>query len=353
MPSSLRPLHGSAAGIRAALGAWWAAPDGPVVVLTSGSTGAPRRVVLPATALRASALATQTRLGGPGQWLLALPVTSVAGLQVVVRSLLAETEPVDVGEHRSFADAVGALTGQRAYVSLVPTQVQRLAVAGELNLLQGFDAVLVGGAALAPELVSRCADARIPVVRTYGMSETCGGCVYDGRTLDGVTLRLATDGRIQLAGPVLFEGYEGDDAGTAAVLRGGWFTTSDVGRLDADGRLEVLGRMDDMVICGGVNVALPAVTRALQSMSGVADAVAVGVPDEEWGVRVVACLVGDGPTLESVRDHVSATLPRTWAPRDVLNVDAIPRLSGGKPDRLALARHALARLAATPGRLRS
>lgn len=346
MPSPLRPLRGSTADVRAAVDAWWDEPDGPVVVRTSGSTGAPKRVLLSPAALRASALATQSRLGGPGQWLLALPVTSVAGLQVLIRSRLAGTEPVDAGEYATFADAVAALSGDRAYVSLVPTQLHRLAEAAELDLLRRFDAVLLGGAALASGLARRCADAGVAITRTYGMSETCGGCVYDGRPLDGVAVRLATDGRIDLAGPVLFDGYEGDAAATADALRDGWFTTADVGRIDEDGLLRVLGRVDDTVVSGGVNVALPAVSRALQSMPGVDDAVAVGVPDQEWGTRVVACIVGSAE-LGAVRDHVSATLPRTWAPHDLLLLEAVPLLPGGKPDRLTLAR-----LAADPARHR-
>jgi len=338
VPSHLRPLSGSTEQIRRALDDWWAVSDGPVVVRTSGSTGTPRRVVLSPAALLASAVATHSRLGGRGQWLLALPVTSVGGLLVLIRSLLAGTEPVDAGAHASFADAVRVLTGERSYVSLVPTQLHRLAEAGDLRLLRRFDAVLVGGAPLDPGLAGRCADAGVALVRTYGMTETAGGCVYDGRPLDGVAVRVSGAGRIHLAGRTLFDGYEGDDVATAAALRDGWFTTSDVGCLDDDGRLEVLGRLDDMVVSGGVNVALPAVTQSLLSMPGVADAVAVGVPDEEWGARVVACLVGGPTVVGAVRDHVSATLPRTWAPRAVLSLDAIPRLPGGKPDRLTLAR---------------
>jgi O-succinylbenzoic acid--CoA ligase len=323
---------------------WWDAPGGPVVVRTSGSTGTPKDVVLSHTALAASARATLSRLGGAGQWLLDLPATHVAGLQVLVRSAAGGTAPVLAGDHASLAEAVRALTGERAYTSLVPTQLHRLAVAGELGLLRRFDAVLVGGAALDPSLRARCVDAGVRVVHTYGMSETCGGCVYDGVALDGVAVRVAADGRVHLAGPVLFDGYDGDPEATAQVLRDGWFVTSDLGRVDDDGRLQVLGRVDDVVVSGGINVALPAVTQALAGLEGVRDAVAVGVPDAEWGHAVVACLVPSGPvpSLADVREHVAASLPRTWAPRAVVALDALPLLPGGKVDRLALRRLAAA-----------
>jgi O-succinylbenzoic acid--CoA ligase len=315
------------------------------VVRTSGSTGEPKDVVLSHRALAASARATLTRLGGPGQWLLALPVSGVAGLQVLVRSAAAGTTPVLADEHATFAAAVRALSGERAYVSLVPTQLHRLAERGELALLRRFDAVLVGGAALPGSLRERCEQAGTRLVHTYGMSETCGGCVYDGVPLDGVAARVGTDGRISLAGPVLFDGYAGDQKRTGQVLDGGWFRTRDLGRFDDDGRLVVLGRADDVVLSGGVNVHLDAVTRALADLAGITDASAVGVPDDEWGTRVVACLVGEAaPSLAEVRDHVAATLPREWAPRAVLLLDRLPELPGGKVDRLGLQR-----LAATVG----
>jgi O-succinylbenzoic acid--CoA ligase len=270
---------------------------------------------------------------------LALPTTGVAGLQVLVRSAAAGTTPVLVDDVASLGGVLGQLTGDRAYVSLVPTQLHRLAEAHQLELLRRFDAVLVGGAAMAAGLQERCRRAGVRLVRTYGMSETCGGCVYDGKPLDGVGVRVGAQGRISLAGPVLFDGYAGDAAATVQVLRDGWFLTSDVGRIDDDGGLVVVGRADDVVVSGGVNVALPAVTHALAGLPGVRDAAAVGVPDHEWGTRVVACLVGDSaPALSDVRDHVAATLPRTWAPRAVVLVDALPMLPSGKLDRLALHR---------------
>jgi len=178
------------------------------------------------------------------------------------------------------------------------------------------------------------------------MSETCGGCVYDGVPLDGVRMRIGDDHQVHLAGPVLFDGY-GDPDDPTNVLVDGWFATADLGEIDADGRLRITGRSDDVITSGGVNIALPTVTEALRSHQGVGDAVAVGVPDDEWGSRVVAYLVPadavclDGLRLDDVRDAVEASgLPRTWAPREVVLVDAIPLLPSGKVDRRALQRGA-------------
>jgi O-succinylbenzoic acid--CoA ligase len=167
------------------------------------------------------------------------------------------------------------------------------------------------------------------------MAETCGGCVYDGLPLDGVGLAIAADGRVRLAGPTLFDGYLGDPQATAEVLVDGWFHTSDAGRLDEDGRLQVLGRIDDVVVSGGVNVPAAAVAARLREHPGVADAVVVGVPDAEWGHRVVAVLVGD-LALDEARDWVGGRHPRSWAPREVVVVPALPMLANGKVDRMAV-----------------
>jgi len=307
----------------------------PVSIRTSGSTGEPKDVLLSHAAVTASAHATHERLGGPGQWLLALPTTGVAALQVLVRSMLAGTRPALLDEHDSLADALRAMDGERRYASLVPTQLHRLAEAGDLGLLAGLDALLVGGAATSPALLARARDAGVTIVRTYGMSETSGGCVYDGVPLDGVRWRVDSDRRIELSGATLFDGYA-DPVATARVLRDGWLSTDDLGEADENGRLRVLGRGDDVVVSGGVNVPLPAVTEALRGAEGVRDVLAVGVADEEWGTRVVACVVGGAP-LDALRDAVSsAGMPRAWAPRDVLRLDTLPLLPGGKVDRLAL-----------------
>jgi o-succinylbenzoate---CoA ligase len=317
----------------------------PAVVLpTSGSTGEPKLVMLPAAALLASATATYERLGGPGGWLLALPATRVAGLQVLVRSLVAGIPPVYLPDLGEFAVATKRLDGNaRRYTALVPVQLSRLLEQGDaaVSALQSYDAVLLGGAAAAPALLERARAASVRVVTTYGMTETCGGCVYDGVPLDGVRIALSPgDGRVRIGGPVVFSGYLGRPDLTASALVDGLHVTQDLGRFDASGRLEILGRVDDVVVSGGVNVPLQAVESALASLPGVAEAAVTGRPDPEWGARVVAYLVlragAEPPSLEAVRAHVAARRPRAYVPKEVHIVDALPLLPSGKLDRSAL-----------------
>jgi O-succinylbenzoic acid--CoA ligase len=342
--ASLRPVRGTPREILALLRSWEAGPGEPepLVVETSGSTGEPKRVVLSRAAMRASATATHDRLGGPGQWLLNLPATYVAGLQVLFRSVLAGTDPVVQDEHDGFAAAAAAMTGSRRYVSLVPTQLVRMLGSDrDVQALRRFDTVLVGGARTDPAVRESAEAAGVRVVATYGMSETCGGCVYDAMPLDGVAVAVGTDGRVRIGGPVLFDGYDGRPELTARVRRDGWFVTSDLGRLDDDGRLEVLGRVDDVVVSGGMNVPAPAVAARLREHPAVAAAEAVGVDDPEWGQRVVAVVVPvpgtEPPSLEGLRDFVAEAHPRAWAPRGLAVVEEIPLLDNGKVDRLALA----------------
>jgi o-succinylbenzoate---CoA ligase len=195
--------------------------------------------------------------------------------------------------------------------------------------------VLLGGGPIDPALRARAEEAGVRVVATYGSAETCGGCVYDGHPLDGVALALGVDGRVRIGGPVLFEGYQGDPALTAEVLVDGWFLTSDAGRLDPDGRLQLLGRIDDVVVTGGVNVAAPAVAARLRTHPAVRSAEVLGVPDEEWGSRLVAFVVGTA-TLDELREWVALERPRSWAPRQLVVLPEIPMLPNGKPDRLRL-----------------
>lgn len=332
----------------ALLGDWEAAegePE-PVVIETSGSTGVPKRVALSRRAMRASATGTATRLGGHGQWLLNLPATYVAGVQVLYRSVLAGTTPVLLEDHHDFAAATRAMTGGRRYVSLVPTQLTRmLGSVRDTSALRTFDAVLVGGAAVESSLRRAAADAGVHVVATYGMTETCGGCVYDGIPLDGVAVAVGSEGRVRISGPVLFDGYDGQPGETAETMQGSWFLTSDLGRLDTDGRLQVLGRLDDVVVSGGVKVPAGAVARRLREHPRVVAAEVIGVPDAEWGARVVAVVVSETsiaarnvPPLEDLRNWVAQVHPRTWAPQQLVRVPEIPLLPNGKVDRGRLER---------------
>jgi len=310
-----------------------------VVIATSGSTGKPKLVVLSAAALRASATATVTRLGGGAHWLLALPAEHVAGVQVIVRALLAGAPPA-VQDVRAgfrpddFAALTAALSPGRRHTSLVPTQLLRLLDAGgpALDALRTFDAVLVGGAALDAALRARAEAAGVRIVATYGMSETAGGCVYDGVPLDGVTVDLDDDGRITLGGRTLAEGYLG---GAAFAGR---FRTGDLGRWSG-GRLQVLGRADDVIVTGGEKVAPAAVERVLAAQPGVRAVCVVGVPDAQWGQLVAAAVVPgpDRPSDDRLRDAVRAELGRAAVPRRLVDVDEIPVQGIGKPDRAAVA----------------
>jgi o-succinylbenzoate---CoA ligase len=324
-----------------------------VVIATSGSTGTPKGVELSAAALMHSARASLARLGArPGErWLCCLPATYIAGLQVLVRSLVSRADPVLADR----ADAETVAGSGCAHVSLVPTQLQRL-LAGRhadipinrdipkpldpLGPLAGFSSVLLGGAAAPAALLDAARAAGVPVVTTYGMTETCGGCVYDGIPLDEVRVKI-DDGRIRIGGPVLFSGYRGEPRDDA------WFRTGDLGYLDVSGRLTVRGRADGLINTGGYKVVPGEVAAALQDCPGVRDAAVLGQPDPEWGERVIAVVVptdpANPPTLELLRLHVRERLPRYAAPSRVVVIDAVPVLPSGKHDIARLRREVLRR----------
>ncbi len=317
--------------------------DCAVILATSGSSGEPKGVMLSTSALTASATATHERLGGPGQWLLPMKPYFVGGLQILTRSVLAGYAPVMLGE--SFTDSTAAMTGERRYTAMVPTQLARY-LDSELEALLSFDAIVIGGASTSAELKERARVAGVNAIPAYGMTETGSGCVYAGEALAGTSLRLE-DQRILISGPTLFSGYRLQPELTAEVFQEGWFRTQDRGRL-VDGRLQVIGRVDDVVISGGVNITLTAVQARLLEHPAVEDAVVLGVPDAEWGSRVVAFVVGKLPpradggrvsgelSREELRDFVADVLPRTWAPREVVRLAALPMLASGKVDRQRL-----------------
>ncbi len=327
--------------------------DIALVVTTSGTTGAPKGAMLTAAALTASAAATHDRLGGPGRWLLALPPYHIAGVQVLVRSLLAGTVPVEVDVSTGFdinelPSVVDELGSGRRYTALVATQLAKaLTDQAATAALAELDAVLVGGGPTPRPVLDAATGAGIAVVRTYGMSETAGGCVYDGVPLQGVQVRVDDDGRIAIGGPTLASGYR-NPPDPDPFAEPGWFRTDDIGAVDDFGVLTVLGRADEAISTGGLTVLPQPVEAALRTHPEVADCAVFGRADERLGQRVVvAVVVADGcaaPSLDVLRTHVMRTLDRTAAPRELHIVDALPMRGIGKVDRQALAHHAEQRL---------
>ncbi|SPM38772.1 Acyl-CoA synthetase (AMP-forming)/AMP-acid ligase II, partial [Mycobacterium numidiamassiliense] len=321
--------------------------DVALVVATSGTTGAPKGALLTASALTASADATHDRLGGPGRWLLALPSHHIAGIQVLVRSLRAGSTPVELDVSAGFdiaelPAAIARLGAGRRYTSLVAAQLAKAIVdPAAAAALAELDAVLLGGGPAPRPVLDAAAAAGIAVVRTYGMSETAGGCVYDGVPLDGVRLRALTDGRIAIGGTTLAKGYR-NPVDPDPFAEPGWFRTDDLGSVDEAGVLTVLGRADDAISTGGLTVLPQPVEAALATHPAVSDVAVFGVADDRLGQRVVAAVVPrDGwaaPTLDALRTHVGQTLDATAAPRELHIIDALPRRGIGKVDRGALAR---------------
>lgn len=376
--------------------------DAELLLGTSGSTGSPALSVLRGQDLRASAAATHQRLGGPGRWVLALPPSHIAGVQVLVRAAVAGVAPLvttgadgggfdpallagdlepdapENGAARQTAVPENGAAGKtpapgdggpvgRTYLSLVPTQVVRLVddLTAARRVAASVDAILVGGAALSPAVAQRARELGLPLVRTYGSTETCGGCVYDGRPLPGVEVNLTDAGRISLTAPWVTRGWllpdgtvtrertatgarieEADPASDGTHRR--TLVTDDLGEL-ADGVLTVLGRADDLITTGGVKVAPTLVADAVTALSAVGECAVVGVPDPVWGERVtlVATRPSAGtrgaavpaaapPSLADLRDALRGHLEPAALPRAVRWVEAMPVIGPGKYDRAAL-----------------
>lgn len=355
-----------------------------MVLRTSGSTtGTGKLVGVSMDALVASARATHKRLGGPGIWVLALPAYHAAGVQVLVRAAVAGTHVFNAYKEGGFdpqhlaqvINAACAAAGDGAgracpvYTSLVPTQLRRGLDDEQLCVaLARLDAVLIGGAAADAQLLEQAKAAGIKVVTTYGMSETCGGCVYDGQPLPGVSMDVdQATGAIWLSGPMLATGYLGDEertrrcfvsrpqahcgggagsgAGTGEPARR-WFITSDRGQI-VDGRLQVLGRLDDVIISGGIKVE-PGPIEALLALNPlVSECAVVGLPDLQWGQVVTAVVVpasmpglgrvDEGAILAQIRVYLEQKLSGAQCPKQVLLADALPYKGIGKVDRRALA----------------
>lgn len=307
-----------------------------LIVESSGSTGTPKRIELSADALLASAKASQDRLGGPGQWLLALPINFVAGANVLIRSLVAETQPILMNTGlpftaEAFARAASMLTAPRRYTSLVPTQLERLAAALQfdgflLTQLQRFDAILVGGQASNPATIEGMRARGIRVIETYGMTETCGGCVYDGTPLEGVGVELVGESRIQISGPTLANDFVDE----------GVFTTNDLGVFDEQNRLQVLGRIDRVIASGGIKIALDRVEQLAAQVPGVTELAATALTDREWGQRVAIVFTGSPEVADNIAEALADTLGPAGKPVRVVRVDKLPRLQNSKPDLIAI-----------------
>jgi O-succinylbenzoic acid--CoA ligase len=323
-----------------------------VVIETSGSTAAPKRVLLSTDALLASAAASSVALGGDGQWLLALPAHYIAGVQVLVRSIAAGTEPVLMPtghfDPAVFAEHARRLEHPLRFTSLVPVQLARLLDAaatdpGLLAVLTRFTGILVGGQAVSAELVERADRAGIRLLRTYGSSETAGGCVYNGRPIGNTVVR-AVDGQLEISGAVLAEGYLDDVDRTLDrfVDEGGvhWYRTGDLGAVAADGTVHVSGRADNVIISGGEKVSLDAVEAVVRGLPGLSEAVVVSAADPTWGQVPVVVLAAGGaalpPELAVLRAAVATALGNSARPARIVTVAAIPTLPSGKPDRQAL-----------------
>ena len=375
-----------------------------MVLRTSGSTtGTGKLVGVSMDALVASARATHKRLGGPGIWVLALPAYHAAGVQVLVRAAVAGTHVFNAYKEGGFDpqhvaqvidaacaaaadcdagssfddDAVSSCAGGAGgeaegtlaaddsgracpvYTSLVPTQLRRALDDEQLRgALARLDAVLIGGAAADAQLLEQAKAAGIRVVTTYGMSETCGGCVYDGQPLPGVSMDVdQATGAIWLSGPMLATGYLGDEERTrrcfvsrpdsqAGEPARRWFITSDRGQI-VDGRLQVLGRLDDVIISGGIKVE-PGPIEALLALNPlVSECAVVGLPDLQWGQVVTAVVVpasmpglgrvDEGAILAQIRVYLEQKLSGAQCPKQVLLADALPYKGIGKVDRRALA----------------
>jgi o-succinylbenzoate---CoA ligase len=311
-----------------------------LVVHTSGTAGDPKFVQFDRGAIdgavAASAFALEATPRDP--WICCLPLAHVGGMLVLLRGVLFGA-PVSV--HRSFDPELVREEPEVAFVSLVPTMLGRLLDAG-VNLAR-FRAILVGGAHLSPDLRTRAERAGARVIETYGLTESCGGVVYDGMPLPSVVMRVNEDGGIELRGPMLMLGYRFDaEATKRAFTDDGWLRPGDAGEIDVEGRLHVVGRIDDLINTGGEKVWPQEVESALREHPKVTEVGVGGRLDAEWGQRVVAFVVpiesSDPPTLDELREFVGVRIGRHKAPRELVLVDELPHTFSGKLRRDAFPR---------------
>lgn len=306
-------------------------PAEPYAIMqTSGSSGQGKLVVLPRSTLAYSARATNEALGGPGNWVCALPTHHIAGFQTVARPLLTGHRFFDAGKGTpdELAKCVSALDGTRTYLSLVPTQLKRLLDSPHAGTAAAFSAILVGGAGTASDLLERGRSIGLNLVTTYGMTETCGGCAYNGRPIGDTQITTGARGRITITGSVVAHGYLG------ASPFSGVFPTNDAGHL-SDGLLRVTGRLDRAITTGGLTVLPEPIERELEGLGG-GENVVVGIPDPYWGEKLVAVTENAlGSPRAELKPLVEA-VPQEFVTVAELGIETFPRLDSGKPDRVRL-----------------
>lgn len=310
-----------------------------LVMATSGSTGTPKGAQLTPANLVSSADATHQHLGGEGQWLLAMPAHHIAGMQVLIRALIAGVEPLALDlsggfQIDDFATAAEELkeTGDRVYTSLTPLQlIKAMDSLDGIEALRLFDAILVGGAPTPRPTLDAAAELGITLITTYGSSETSGGCIYDGRPLPGAKVRIR-DSRVELGGPMIARGYR-NAPNHEDFAEPGWFRTSDVGEL-IDEHLTIMGRMDSIIDSGGLKLHPEVLEKAIMDLEGIAGACVLGVPDQRLGQAIVAAYSGTLSPAEVIRGL--SDLPRWQLPKQLKHVEALPMIGPGKVDRRAI-----------------
>ena len=303
-----------------------------MVIHTSGSTGASKEVELSASALVASAQASNKYVGATTgmRWSLLLPLTHIAGINVLVRSIELGTSPIDLRNY------VGEYPDSD-FTAIVPTQLFR-AINGDKNLLnhlKNAQAVLVGGGKLAAKLKKEATELGIKIIETYGMTETCGGCIYDGEPLENISYQIGADNRIMISGPSLASGYLGEEELWSASFDGKWFTTSDIGSVN-NGKVEVIGRVDDVVISGGENISLTSIEALIKNALPEIEIAAFAIEDLEWGSAIHLAVVGHKDLEDEIRNLLSSNLGSAAKPKEFHFLDRIPLTPLGKVDRQSL-----------------
>lgn len=308
-----------------------------LVLYTSGTSGVPKGVRFSMSNLEAASQASIAHLGhgSDDTWLLSMGLHHVAGLSIVIRSALAGGS-IRMLDGFDPAIAARAMRGDVTMVSVVPTMLRQV-LDQDAGPFVGLRGVLVGGGPIPPGLLERADAAGMPVLPTYGMTETFGQVAtlrpgaplaYHAHPLPGVELRVNRDGVIEVAGSMVSPGYVGEPDRDSR-----WFTTADVGVLEPDGAVKVVGRTDTIIVTGGENVDPVRVEAEIRS-HGIEEVIVVGVPDEQWGAVLVAVFSGSGSS-ESVDEALRGSLPRHMVPTRWVRVDEVPRTALGKPDRPA------------------